>query len=369
MWDFVVTLSGRSPVSFRRTIKPITNASDPPNPVNATVFLDEPPGKGKVKFKVHIEGTERDKYPDSGSMDGNIEFDLSKKEPKPERIELIVFESGPKGKTKKKGALLFIFTAMLVEVKDTCTVKDPINAKPIPLNDLSAASINAADAGKNVVSFGRTLVEKKDVNIQGCVYQAGNDWKVRPQLAEVKVHTGVNTLIIRDIVFPDSPNEMPPDPNKVQCPTVDDAIKDLMYVLKNSAQQASNGSYTEGDAVVDAFQIPRQPPAMGSMYWMSKKAVEDHEAVHQQLRSDQIKRTWPNISEAINAYVLGEVDKLSEADANKAKDKVIDEQIIRWSELLQEYIPHQAAYDAGDAVLNALLTQAMAFKVKCTTPK
>ena len=314
-WSFVLDFNrGEFTFPFNAEVR-----SGQPRVFTKLVYFNNTPGKGSLNLPVKLKATERDlRFPESGSNSTTFNIDLRTDQPQTFRIGVDVKEDrGPKVKTKATGHLDFEFLATVAGDDEQCGGAGDVEFEVLDKKD-SATAKDFAYAEKEYPDlniYGATVVDPKS-EIFRCVYRKNDEWRVSVLYAGVQIRWGTNPKRYRNIVFPGSGSA-----SNVSCATVDEMLKDVDYHIRERLKNVK--PVKAGAKIIGGLFVPA--PGKGKKpRWHVREIIEAHERVHVKEYGDILKKSWPSFQERINNYIVGRVDTMTRAQANKAAGAFLD---------------------------------------------
>lgn len=347
-WDFTISVGGEA-LRLKPRIKNGQNKK-----INKTAYLKDANG-GTESLSIFVLAIERDKYIDSGVGSGQFVIVPDSTEQEYTITVQITEDRGPNSKQKNPamGTLQFNFVYEPSEDDPDCMDQGPIPATVNDAESLTLAQIRKEEKENNKKYLGLTLITPADVYIEGCLYKAGSDWKLRPTLGQVNIRWGVNTSRFNEIALGQN----------VTCKNIKDAISDVAYRISTIDQSILFSAKTPA-----GFSYGFTTPPSNRKIWYARDPIVQHELVHVGERKALAEQTWLEIYDAMNAHILGSVDKLSEKAAEQEAKKYIKEQCIAWLKLFAIDLPHRPAYlaeaNAAQLIFVQLANYATANKCK-----
>lgn len=366
-WTFNID-AGQDPMSFNTILKSNSTTNE-----NKTVLLTDIDSGGNMEIKVNVDAIERDKkFSDKGNGDDSFSIDTSKVGvEQPFKLSFKVKENrGMNVKSDETAKLTLNFVATIGEADQNCNAPDTVTPNA-PIVGHAPGRFDIAEKKKGTL-FGLTELTDQELEstdsdaqkrvklakyvvIEGCVYKAGNDWKVKPTRAELPIRTGVNMDRIKDAV-PKGNVSMP----TVTCANVNLLIRDFEYYLSVKDDLASS-------------RPPKDPPSGNKEIQLSYSVQEAHEAVHVASFTMCIPGGWNEIQDEINAYIIGPAT-LSKADAEKKKDAYLEKKKYDWYVAIGHFFESEIngdelqATQAGVDVATKIRNDLKAFKMANNCP-
>lgn len=209
----------------------------------------------------------------------------------------------------------------------------PVTFKLIYLECADPGAINPNikvlnDITSGIAGGGLTTMNLSDVTLNGCLYlDESCKWRVRAKEAAQTIHWGIRTGFYTE-------PRLPP---------------------------AAGATINCGNALTAASDMAGYQLRQGVGLWHLAAASTTHEKNHVDWFANFAVSRWPSFESAIEAKILGMAPTMTEAQAQTAMGTYVQQQRVDWYDPTAS-APEPPAYAAGQAVLNPVIAQIMAWE-------